>query len=182
MVGHFRRLRLIVASVAFLGFVPLVTASAQSRPIELGTDLGVAFDFAGGQTMTTVSLPTAVLRVGFWMNDRISIEPNVNFTWVHVDGGSATTVNGALALLYHFNTDATRTRPYIAVFPGINHFDSGFGGVTQFFAGGGLGVLVPLQEQLAFRAEALYSHNFESDEAFGFDEVAARFGFSFFTH
>jgi hypothetical protein len=169
---------LVVAAALF----PFSALTAQSRPIELGTDLGVAFDFAGGETMTTVSLPTAVLRVGFWMNDRISIEPNVNFTWVHIDGGSSTNVNGALALLYHFKTDVTRTRPYITVFPGINHFDSDFGDATQFFAGGGLGVLVPMQERLAFRAEALYSHNFESDDVGGFDEVAARFGFSFFTH
>jgi hypothetical protein len=168
--------------VALVALLPWNSAHAQSRPIELGTDLGVSFDFSGGETVTSVTVPTSVLRVGFWMNDRVSIEPNVSFSWVHFSDVSATNVNGALALLYHFNTDASRTRPYVAVFPGINHFDSGIGDATQFYAGAGLGALFPLQERLAFRAEALYSHNFATDTFGSSDEAAARIGLSFFTN
>jgi hypothetical protein len=65
--------------------------------------------------------------------------------------------------------------------PAINHLNFGGATATQFSAGGGFGVLFPVQEQLAFRAEALYSHGFETNTVSGTDEVAARIGLSFFT-
>ena len=95
--------------IAALSLAPQL--AAQSRPIELGTDLGVSFDFGGGSTLTTVSIPTSTLRVGFWMSDRVSVEPNAGLTWLHLSGESLTTIDAALALLYHFNADASRPRP-----------------------------------------------------------------------
>lgn len=175
------RSKVLGFALALSSVAAVSQAGAQGRPIELGTDLGVAFDFSGGSTTTTVTVPTMVLRAGFWMNDRISVEPNVNFTWVHVSGSSLTNFNAALALLYHFNADVARTRPYVAVFPGIAHLDVGGVSSTQFFAGAGLGALVPLRERLAFRAEGLYSHSFSTSELSSSDEAALRLGLSFFT-
>ena len=168
---------LVAVAVVF----PLSALTAQSRPIELGTDLGVSFDFGGSSTLTTVSIPTSTLRVGFWMTDRVSIEPNVGFTWLHVSGESLTTIDAALALLYHFNADASRARPYITVFPGLTHFNSD-GSTTQFYAGAGLGVLLPMQERLALRLEGRYTHLFSGDGGASSDGAAARVGFSFFTN
>jgi hypothetical protein len=166
--------------VAVSLFLPPQLA-AQSRPIELGTYLGVSFDFGGGSTLTTVSVPTGTLRVGFWMNDRVSVEPNVGFNWLHISGESLTTIDAALALLYHFNADATRARPFVSVFPGLMHFNSD-GSTTQFYAGAGLGVLLPMQERLAVRLEGRYYHTFASDEVGSGDTAGARIGFSFFTN
>jgi hypothetical protein len=168
---------LLVAAVALL---PLSRLAAQSKPIELGTDIGMSLDFGGG-TLTTVSIPTSSLRVGFWMNDRVSVEPNLGFTWLHFSGENITTLDAAVALLYHFNTDPSRARPYVTVFPGLTHLSAGASS-TQFFGGAGLGVLLPLQERLAARLEGQYSHTFSSDEVGSGNTVAARIGFSYFSH
>lgn len=154
--------------------------AAQSRPVELGVDMGALVDFGNGETDTFFDLPTGVLRVGLWMNDKISIEPNFWVSVAHVGGETNTRFSVAPALLYHFKTDRTMMRPYVAVFPGIYH-QSGGGG-SQFFVGGGLGALFPMQERLAFRAEATFSHFFETDTFSDLNEVGLRLGFSFFTN
>lgn len=164
--------------VAVAVFAPQL--AAQSRPVELGVDMGALVDFGNGETSTFFDVPTGVLRVGFWMNDKISIEPNLWLSVAHVGGETNTRFSVAPALLYHFKTDRTMMRPYLAVFPGIYHQSGGAG--SQFFAGGGLGALFPLQEQLAFRAEALFSHYFESDNFSDLNELGLRLGFSFFTN
>ena len=176
------RSKVLGLALALSSVVAVSQAGAQGRPIELGTAIGVSFDFGSGATLTTVSVPTSTLRVGFWMNDRISVEPNAGLTWLHASGESVTNFNAALALLYHFNADASRTRPYFTIFPGVNHIDAGGGSATQFFAGAGLGALFPLQERLAFRAEGLYTHSFSTSTLGSGDAAAARIGFSFFTH
>jgi hypothetical protein len=154
--------------------------AAQSRPIELGVDMGVLVDFGGGETDTYFDLPTGVLRAGLWMNDKISIEPNLWVSVAHIGGETNTRFSVSPALLYHLKTDRTMMRPYVAVFPGIYH-QSGGGG-SQFFAGGGVGALFPMQERMAFRAEALFSHFFETESFSDFNELGLRLGISFFTN
>ncbi len=175
------RSRHILGLLVAIALLPLSQLSAQSKPLELGTDMGVSFDFGGGSTLTTVSIPTSTLRVGLWMSDQVSIEPNVGLTWMHASGESLTTIDAALAFLYHFNADASRARPYVAVFPGLTHFN-GDGSTTQFYAGAGLGVLLPMQERFAVRLEGQYRHRFSNDELGSSDGAAARIGFSYFTH
>ncbi len=154
--------------------------AAQSRPIELGVDLGALVDFGGGETDIFFDVPTGVLRVGLWMNDRVSIEPNLWATIVHFDDETNTAFSFAPALVYHLKTDRSMMRPFVTVFPGIYH-QSGGGG-SQFFVGGGLGALFPMQERLAFRAEATFSHFFETDSFSDLNELGLRLGLSFFTN
>jgi hypothetical protein len=166
--------------VVALGSLLSGSLAAQSKPIELGLDMGLAIDFGGGATNTYFDLPTGVLRAGLWMTDKVSIEPNLWVSISHAGGGTDTRFSVAPALLYHFKTDPTMMRPFVAVFPGLYH-QSGGGG-SQFFAGAGLGALFPMQERLALRAEALFTHYFSSDSFSDFNELGVRVGFSFFTH
>jgi hypothetical protein len=176
------RMRSAVGSllVVALGSLWGGSLAAQSKPIELGLDMGLALDFGGGATNTYFDLPTGVLRAGLWMTDKVSIEPNLWVSISHAGGVTNSAFSVAPALLYHLKTDRTMMRPYVAVFPGIYHESGGFG--SQFFAGAGLGALFPMQEQLALRAEALFSHYFSSDNFGSSNELGLRLGFSFFTH
>lgn len=176
------RIRSTVGSLLVVTLAILLggTAFAQSKPVELGIDMGVTMDFGGGETDTYFDIPTGVLRAGLWMSDKVSIEPNLWVSVSHAGGGTDTRFSVAPALLYHLKTDRARMRPFVAVFPGIYHQSGGAG--SQFFAGVGLGALFPMQEQLALRADAVFSHYFSSDNFGDFNELGLRIGFSFFTH
>src|SRR5215210_7756759 len=77
---------LMTKNLVVLGLLALVmtatSADAQkkssARPIELGLDGGISVGF-DNPNVTTVSLPVQALRVGFFMNDNLSLEPRFNF-------------------------------------------------------------------------------------------------------
>ena len=55
-----------------------------SRPIELGIDGGIMIGF-DDPNVTVVSLPVQAFRVGFFMTDRVEIEPRLTFN--SISGG-----------------------------------------------------------------------------------------------
>lgn len=170
-----------LALVVAAAFAPI--ASAQ-RPIELGIDaLSLGVTVAGGTSVTSLSVPTGVFRVGFFASERVSIEPNLGVTYIKVEDQDAVTLlNFALGLLYHFTPPGQRSQVYIRPLLGISFLDPGLGdSATQFSAGGGLGVKVPLVGRLAARLEAQYTHRFENADFAGSNSIVGLFGFSFFT-
>src|SRR5687767_1030226 len=109
-----------------LGFLALVmtatSADAQknstARPIELGMDGGISVGF-DDPNVTTVSLPVQALRVGFFMNDNISIEPRFNFNSVSGGGVSIRSYSLELGALYHLGGYTKGSGLYVRPFAGI---------------------------------------------------------------
>jgi len=156
-------------------------ALAQGRPVELGLDAGVSFSLSD-PTVTTVNVPVQDLRAGFFVSDRVSVEPRVALSYVKVENSDAlTTATAALGALVHFSGDRNRSQPYFRPFGGLTFVDVGGGSETQFNLGGGIGVKLPVAERMAARLEADYAHAFETDRFASSDAVALTVGFSFFT-
>src|ERR1700682_893645 len=94
--------RLVVLSVLAIAFAA-TGASAQrsserSGPIELGIDGGVSFLFAS-PTLTHVALPLQDFRLGYFLDNKVEIEPRFNINSVHANGGGVTTYGFEVGLL-----------------------------------------------------------------------------------
>ena len=171
------------AQRGLLGLVALLAVPAlqAQKPVELGIDGGFQFELNDPKT-TSFHLPTGLFRVGFFASDRISVEPSVAFNWVKVSGDdAATTLQARLGLLYHFGTDAARSRVFVEPIAGITYVNFGSGSASQFQLGGGIGVKLPSPNRLGLRLQALYAHGFETDDFSKTDVIAFLFGISFYT-
>lgn len=158
-----------------------VPARAQDRPVELGLDAGVSFNISD-PNVTTISIPVQDLRVGFFVSDRLSLEPRVALNYLKVEDSDAlTSITAALGALVHFNPDRDRSQFYLRPFGGLAFVDFGDDSETQFSLGGGLGVKLPMAERFAARLEGAFAHAFETDALAGSDAVSLTVGFSFFT-
>ena len=173
--------------ILILGTALPALASAQTRPIELGIDavaLEVDIVSAGGQsaTLTTISAPVRTFRAGFFVSDQVSLEPRISFNYLKPEGTDAfTQVTLSLGTLYHFSPDLGRSRAYLRPVASIKLVDAGGGSASQMSLGFGVGVKLPIVQQLAARLEAQYAHGFANDDFANVNMISATFGFSFFT-
>lgn len=176
-------------NLVVLGFVALVmsatAADAQrnvSRPIELGMDGGINFGF-DDPNVTTVSLPVQALRVGFFMNDKVSLEPRFSFNSISGGGTSLRTYALELGALYHLGGYNKGSNLYVRPFLGIagGSIDTGGAGNTSdsdAFMGAGVGTKLPFaNRRLAARLEANFGHAFD---AAGSNGLGLLFGISWF--
>jgi hypothetical protein len=167
-----------LAGVALL--VPTLL-NAQQQPVELGIDGGLAISF-NGNTSTAFRLPFQSLRAGFFPSDAVSLEPAVAVNYLKIEGIDAIyTLGLELGGLFHFVSDRSRSQPYFRPFAGIQLFASGGESASQFHAGGGFGVKLPVANQLAVRLEAGFQHAFENDDFSGGNSITGAVGLSFFT-
>lgn len=161
---------------ATLLVLPLTAAVAQ-RPIEIGMDAGFQANF-NGTTIWGVSIPVQAVRLGIQATDQVTVEPRLSFN--HLDlgdfGGSATTLDGSLNILFYFQT-GDRPRPYFTAGGTLVWADAGGSSDSEFGAGGGFGVSIPIVSQLAARLEGRFDRFFDSEV----NRVAGLFGLSFFT-
>lgn len=167
----------LVAAAAALALAP--RSSAAQNPVEFGVDAGVSVRF-GSPTLTAVQIPTHRLRIGFFPTARVSIEPAFGLNVLSGDGGSLTTFDFQLGLLFHAHANRAKPQVYIRPFACV----SGASGVvsgTAFEAGAGLGVKIPLQERIGTRLEAGFGHDFASSGSSG-NTLSLGIGLSFFTH
>lgn len=170
----------LLAGAAVLA-LPAV-AAAQKRPIEFGVDAGVQFDLKSPKT-TVVSFPVQTARVGFFVSDRLSIEPALSFNYFKPEGDDGTTImQGRLSVLYHFSADLNKPGFFIQPLVGLRHIGGGGSSNTQFDAGGGIGFKAPVGSHMAFRLQGLYNHGFETDTVAASDVVSILVGISFYTH
>ncbi|HWL40583.1 MAG TPA: outer membrane beta-barrel protein [Gemmatimonadaceae bacterium] len=169
---------------AVLGCLALaLTASAAdaqrgSRPIEFGVDGGltVAFD---DPTVTLVSLPVQDFRVGFFMTDRVSIEPRFHLNSQSTDGGSFQEYHFELGALFHPGGYRTGSGLYIRPFGGIVGFNSEATDDSDGYLGAGIGIKLPFSDRrFATRLEANFSHLFSEGD--GSNRLGLLFGLSFF--
>lgn len=181
------------AALAALALTPALAQAQQSHPIEFGVDAGLTVT-NGDETSTSITLPISSLRVGFYVAEKIAIEPalGLNYTSNAFGSGTSSTVlRPELGLVYDMT--AARTAPQFYVRPFVGMTSVSFGGddatepPTIWNAGAGVGVKIPMKsvERFAWRLEALYDHRFEATkEALTIDaenSFGLRVGLSFFT-
>lgn len=152
-------------------------AQRASRPVELGIDGGITFGL-DDPNATLVNLPVQAFRVGFFVNDRVSIEPRFNFTSFSGGGVSAQSYAVELGALFHPGGYRGRGL-YIRPFGGILGFNSDAGDDSDAYLGAGVGFRFPFADRrLATRVEGNLSHLFDDG---GSTALGILFGLSFFT-
>ena len=167
-----------------LGFLALVatatSADAQksnARLIELGMDGGISIGF-DDPNVTTVSLPVQALRVGFFMNDKVSLEPRFNFNSVSGGGVSIRSYSLELGAVYHLGGHARGSGLYVRPFAGIAGVGGDVGSASDGFVGAGAGIKLPFaNRRLATRLEANLGHAFNDA---GSNGLGVLFGVSLF--
>ncbi|NIM52814.1 MAG: outer membrane beta-barrel protein [Gemmatimonadales bacterium] len=166
------RLR-ILSITGPLTAVAVATASAQ-QPLEIGMDAGFDATF-NGDAVWSVTVPVQQVRVGFMAADQFSVEPRLSFNFIS-NGGSVTTLQASAHVLYHIGPGG-RSRPYVTA--GGTFFLVDFDGnsKTDFAAGAGVGVTLPILAQLAARLEGRYDRMFDAEA----NIVSVTIGLSVFT-
>jgi hypothetical protein len=170
-------MRVLRGSVVMAGVLCLVAGGlpAQQRGIEFGSDIGAQYE-TGGENLL-VSVPSAMLRVGFPMgNGQMRLEPRVQFQLVS-GNGTGGFVDGQLAVRLGLTADENRPQPYVLAYPEIAGAFGDFGDDMQFGIGGGVGLLIPQGDRLAFRVEGTYSRLFDP----GVNLIRGSVGVSLFT-
>jgi len=160
-------------------------ASAQSsapagKVVELGVDAVIATTL-GDNKYTTVSIPNADFRVGFYVNNNVSVEPRVSIHSASAGGSTYTEYSGEVGVLYHF-VPSTRigAGPYVRPFAGFVA-ETGGPSETQAEFGAGVGTKIPFGDRMATRIEANYAHFSSSDYSDSVNQLAFSIGISFFT-
>ncbi|MEX2109344.1 MAG: outer membrane beta-barrel protein [Gemmatimonadaceae bacterium] len=169
---------------AVLGFLALaLTASAAeaqraTRPIEFGIDGGIGIFLEDPDNVTVVSIPVQSFRVGFFIDDKISIEPRLALNSLSVGDFSTRSYAVELGALYHFGGYRSGSGIYVRPFVGIEGTSGDGPSDSDGYLGAGIGVKLPFaQRRLAARLEANYAHVFDTG---GSDRIGLLFGLSFF--
>lgn len=178
------------AALAALALTPALARAQQSHPIEFGVDAGISVT-DDDPKITTVALPVNSLRVGFYVTDRVAIEPSVTFNYTKSGGSSFSRFAPELGLLFDLTESREAPQFFLRPFAGLERLslDGGtFGGTdaqTVPHLGAGVGVKIPFRsiERFAWRIEALYDHGFEKDNGAipAVNTVGLKLGLSFFT-
>ena len=177
---------IVLPFVAFLVEVPAphVTMARERGALEIGMD-----GFVGGRLYDQseafvddvfyVNMPVASIRVGMYLDDRMSLEPGLGWSLINIDGETLSELDFDLSLLYSL-ADPSKTAPYIRVGGGVVLVNSDLPASTQFSAGVALGVRIPAGDRFAVRLQGGVDKNFEGDFIASTD-VGAKIGLSFFT-
>lgn len=179
---HRRFVYTLATAAVFAGATsPAVAQQAAPgvRLIELGVDAGVTFDLTDPKT-TTINIPAQVFRVGFFINDRLSLEPALAINAVNGGGTTFTEYRGQLGLLWHFNPPSVGHGWYARPFAGFEGAHTKGNTTTQAVAGAGVGIKLPLASRLATRFEANYAHLFSQGSSGSNNAIGLLAGLSFF--
>lgn len=174
------RLTLRIAGIAATLLAVVPAATRAQGTIELGTDATVQTTFGSGSNVTTVAIPSASIRAGFFAGSNISIEPRVGLISTSAGGGTTTVYAGSLSMLLHFSASPVGTGLYLRPFVGITGASGGGASATQTNGGVGLGVTLPLRGELGTRLELNYDHGFSSSNFGSANAVGASIGLSYF--
>ncbi len=159
-----------------------VALHAQSRPIELGVDGGVVRNSAEGSTSTTLLLPGQTFRVGFFVSDRVSIEPEVQFLSNKSDDRPRFTNYGAgVGLLLHLTGKREGIQPFLRPTVGYGGTKAGDDSNGSAVAGVAVGLKAHNGDRLALRVSADYRRIFEDKPIPAQNSVGLTVGLSFFT-
>jgi hypothetical protein len=177
--------KLFVTGVAALAFVASTATAQNARstggPVELGIDGGVTFGL-DDPNITVVALPLQDFRLGYFIDDKLELEPRFNVNSVHGAGVSITTYGLELGVLYLPSGDRIGKglyfRPFLGVV-GINAGGGNGGNNNSGYGGAGVGLKIPFADRrVATRMEANYAHGFSNG---GSNQIGIGIGLSFFT-
>ena len=172
--------------------------SGQRKPIELGLDAALARESGDDFSSTSFTLPVTRLRAGFFLSDKVSLEPSLSFSYASTTNenpitGDEFTNSGMsydliVSMLYHFRADRTQSQPYLRPFVGLRGFNSDSdrdefdGSGTQTSFGAAFGFKFPVSGRVGTRVEAGYTHHAENEPEFrGTNVIFLGVGLSFFT-
>jgi hypothetical protein len=158
------------------------TGTTPVHPIEFGIDAGVLFGL-DSPSSTTITIPAQSVRVGFFVNDRFSLEPAFGLTSSSSGGTNSTSYRLEVGGLWHFAgiQQGLYVRPFVG-FRG-NHFseDNISSSATQALLGVGGGWKYPINRRVSARFEANYEHDFDGGDSGSSNGIGLRAGLSFFT-
>ena len=127
---------------------------------ELGTDVGFSLGIDEPRSFV-ISIPTGVLRAGYYITPVLSLEPQLTFFSVGQEnqtGFSAWSLQ--LGGLYHLSTD--RRQNQIFIHPGIGFTGGSGGGSGPITLSAGVGMKRPMVAgRLAMRGEVNLNHTLE---------------------
>lgn len=169
------------SGLALVALALLAAPVAAQNPVELGIDGGLEIS-ASDPSGFIVRFPTGNFRAGFPAGERLSIEPKIAFLFGRSSGDSFHSINAELGVLFHLKGATTGSRAYLRPLAGITYAGGGGASASQFRAGAGIGVKLPMRAtRMAWRLEAGIEHRLHNDDFDSFTGIFALFGISFFT-
>lgn len=166
----------------------------QAKPLtgqvsmEFGVDAAyerVSVSGSAGGTLSLFAVPMQSVRVGFYVQDAVSLEPRLGITRVSADGGSSETqLRASLAGLYFLGEAGQGdSRVFLSVVSGLDYGKIAVGeadaSTVQLRVGTGAGILLPIQDRLFLRTSLEYHRSFESRKALAANHLVIAVGFSF---
>jgi hypothetical protein len=175
-----RLLAIVKIVLAASAAIPMVPATSLAQT-EIGTDATIQTTLGSGGHVTTIAIPSASIRVGFYISPMVSLEPRIGLISASGGGGSATIYATSLSALLHFGGTAAGLGPYLRPFAGIRGY-TGSGSGHQTSVGVGFGTTVNIVSELAGRFEANFGHDFASATGAGDsgNVIGANIGLSYF--
>ena len=171
----------IMAAAAIATFALMSPAGAHAQTTtELGTDAAVQTTFGSGTNVTTLALPSASIRAGFYAGPYVSFEPRVGLLSTSGGGSTVTIYAGSLSLLLHASQARAGIGPYIRPFVGVTGASGDGSSASQANAGVGVGVTLPLAGELATRLELNYAHAFSSSDFDSANAIGLGVGLTYF--
>ena len=164
-----------VLGLILLGILtPHPSLSAQ---VEIGMDATLTFEQAASKEivigdqvfvredadLTTISIPNARLRLGFFTSPTVSVEIDTGFRRVSNDDGSVTTWELGGAPLFHFShIDSGEAVGYVGPKIGFEVRNAADTDVAVRLGAKG-GVKLPAGDSFLIRLEGFYEREFETD-------------------
>jgi len=149
--------------------------------IELGVDAGITFGL-DDPNLTVIAIPVQSFRLGYFVSDKLELEPRFLVNSLHVGGGGGTltTYSFEIGALFLPSGDRVGRGLYIRPFGGFAGVSaSGIASDSNGFLGAGVGLKIPFADRrLATRMEANYAHSFGDG---GTNQIGLLVGLSFFT-
>jgi hypothetical protein len=147
-------------------------------PVELGIDGGVQFGL-DDPNLTVVQLPIQAFRLGYFLSDKLELEPRLNLNSIHGGGFSLTTYQFELGVLFIPKGDRVGKGLYVRPLLGVIGASGEGSSDNTAYGGAGVGLKIPFADRrLAFRTEANYSHGFSSG---GSNAIGLTAGLSWFS-
>lgn len=169
------------AAAGAFSVLALASASAQGRGVELGVDAGLTVLSADGQSITSIDIPVQAFRAGFFLSDKVSLEPNGAISYQKVEDFSLTTYGLGVGLLYHLTTDRTKPQVFLRPLVGYSGVSSEGDSNGSAVVGFGAGAKVPRGDRMAIRFGAEYQRRFEDGDIPALNGFGATVGISFYT-
>ncbi|MBL0938992.1 MAG: hypothetical protein IBJ03_08860 [Gemmatimonadaceae bacterium] len=170
-----------ITALAALTVSPVHAQRSSSNPIELGADAAFSRISSDGDSFTRLAIPLEFFRVGFFVSDRVSIEPSMRLTWGKFgDGDGTTSYDINTGLLIH--TRKVRNAPQLFFKPlvGFTGYNANESRSQPYFGLGG-GLKVHGNNRMAFRTGLEYQRALESGPLPDQDRFHLLIGLSYFT-